>query len=343
MKRLLTVTLIILGLVTQAYAVERTGSIAANGQCVTLPNTTDTGNGSFQAKGTWSGTIAASATNDGSNWATIQIFPVASASGVTSFTANGIWTYTGAFKAVRLCATAWSSGTANVVLVATWARAGGGAGGTGSGEGTVTSVDLAVPGGGVLGVSGNPITSAGTLTISATGTSGGIPYFDTGTSIASSAELGADLPVLGGGAGVAPSTGTKTGNTNEFPTWTGAKTQGRCVEIGTSGNLQEHSGGCASGGGSGLTATTQNAHYTAVPGDFVLVDASGGAVTITLPAASGGASLLVHVKKIDSSGNAVTIERAGSDTIDGETTQVINSQYVTVGLISDGTASWNVF
>ena len=77
---------------------------------------------------------------------------------------------------------------------------------TGSG-GTVTSVDQTFTGG-LISVSGAPITGAGTLALTVAGTSGGIPYFSSGTTWASSGALAANALVIGGGAGVAPSTTT---------------------------------------------------------------------------------------------------------------------------------------
>lgn len=74
----------------------------------------------------------------------------------------------------------------------------------GSGGGSVTSVALAAPAGGVFGVTGSPVTSNGTLTLTATGTSGGIPYFSSAANIASSSALSASGVVLGGGAGASP-------------------------------------------------------------------------------------------------------------------------------------------
>lgn len=54
--------------------------------------------------------------------------------------------------------------------------------------------------------------------------------------------------------------------------------------------------------------------YAAVSGDLVRVDATAGPISITLPTAAAG--LMIAVKKIDSSANAVTITPAGADTID---------------------------
>ena len=74
--------------------------------------------------------------------------------------------------------------------------------GTVAGTGTVISV--AASAGGIFSFTGTPVTSSGTLALSVTGTSGGIPYFSSGSALASSAALAANRLVLGGGAGAAP-------------------------------------------------------------------------------------------------------------------------------------------
>ena len=73
--------------------------------------------------------------------------------------------------------------------------------------GTVTSVAQSFTGG-LISVSGSPITTSGTLALTVAGTSGGIPYFSSGTTWASSAALAANAIVIGGGAGAAPATTT---------------------------------------------------------------------------------------------------------------------------------------
>lgn len=70
-----------------------------------------------------------------------------------------------------------------------------------NGNGTVTSVSWT---GGIVSVATSTTTPAFTIA----GTSGGIPYFSSGTTWASSAALAASALVIGGGAGVAPSTTT---------------------------------------------------------------------------------------------------------------------------------------
>ena len=76
-----------------------------------------------------------------------------------------------------------------------------------SSSGTVTSVAQSFTGG-LISVAGSPITSSGTLALTVAGTSGGIPYFSSASTWATSAALTANALVIGGGAGAAPSTTT---------------------------------------------------------------------------------------------------------------------------------------
>lgn len=58
---------------------------------------------------------------------------------------------------------------------------------------------------------------------------------------------------------------------------------------------------------------------------ILLVDATAGPVTISLPPATVGRTLAI--KKLDSSANAVTIAANGAETIDDAATMVISTQY----------------
>ena len=71
--------------------------------------------------------------------------------------------------------------------------------------------------------------------------------------------------------------------------------------------------------------------------DVILVDATAGAVTLTMLAAATIGKLL-FVKKIDSTANAVTI--SGDANLDGQASIVISSQYDAVRLFSDLTEWW---
>lgn len=92
------------------------------------------------------------------------------------------------------------------------------------------------------------------------------------------------------------------------------------------------------------TTTSKSAHYTVTEADrdkLILVDATSGAVTITLlAAATAGNGFRVAVKKIDSSGNAVTIDGNSSETLDGAATSTLSTQYDTDNLICDG-SNWH--
>lgn len=81
--------------------------------------------------------------------------------------------------------------------------------------------------------------------------------------------------------------------------------------------------------------------YTLTSGDgLVVADASGGAFTVTLPTAVGITGTVYRVKKIDATANAVTIDGAGAETIDGGATATISTQYEAITVISDGTEWW---
>jgi len=79
---------------------------------------------------------------------------------------------------------------------------------------------------------------------------------------------------------------------------------------------------------------TVTSNTTASPQETLLVDASGGAITITLPAPESAATLTV--KKIDSSGNTVTIATPNSETIDGSSSISLGTQYDVEEITSDG-------
>ncbi len=84
---------------------------------------------------------------------------------------------------------------------------------------------------------------------------------------------------------------------------------------------------------------TLTASGNAVATDYLLlVDATAGAVTVTLPAAADSDGAYIITKKIDASANAVTLDANASETIDGATTLPILAQYDAATLACDGTA-----
>jgi len=83
---------------------------------------------------------------------------------------------------------------------------------------------------------------------------------------------------------------------------------------------------------------TVSTTYPVLSTDYtVLGDATSAAFAVNLPLASTQTGKVLNIKKIDSSVNAVTVTRAGSDTIDGATTVALSSQYQSTTIQSNGT------
>lgn len=102
-------------------------------------------------------------------------------------------------------------------------------------------------------------------------------------------------------------------------------------------------------GGWATSITTTDALYKAIrtitasgsvatTDSTILCDASSGALTLNLPGASAANKRVLHIKKVDASGNAVTIDANGSETIDGAMTTALSAQWESVTLQSDGSA-----
>ena len=113
-------------------------------------------------------------------------------------TAGGIAYGTGTAYAFSLAGTSGQVLTSAGAGTPTWAT---------PTTGTVTSVAQSFTGG-LISVAGSPITSSGTLALTVAGTSGGIPYFSSATTWATSALLTNNAIMLGGGAAATPKTTT---------------------------------------------------------------------------------------------------------------------------------------
>jgi len=182
------------------------------------------------------------------------------------------------------------------------------------GSGSVTSVAQSFTGG-IISVGGSPITTSGTLALTVAGTSGGIPYFSSATTWATSAALAANALMVGGGAGVAPSTvttgtgvvtalGVNTGSAGAFVINGGAL---GTPSSGTVTNLT----GTASININGTVGAT-----TATTGAFTTVSATG---VITSTLATGTAPFTV-----------------------ASTTQVANLNAATAGSATTATTATNI-
>lgn len=94
-----------------------------------------------------------------------------------------------------------------------------------------------------------------------------------------------------------------------------------------------------SGRTSSISAAAITAATTLTEADStVLVNAAGGAVLLSLPAAASASGRIHTVKKVDASGNAVTIDPAGAETIDGAATKAITVQWASLTFQSNGVA-----
>ena len=72
--------------------------------------------------------------------------------------------------------------------------------------------------------------------------------------------------------------------------------------------------------------------------DAVFVDATAGAITITLPDVRRASARRFYVKKVDASANVATV--TSSALIDGAATFLLNVQYESVTVVSDGATWW---
>ena len=151
------------------------------------------------------------------------------------------------------------------------------------GTGNVSSVGQTFTGG-LISVTGSPVTGSGTLTLSVAGTSGGIPYFSSTSTWASSGALTANAPVIGGGPGTAPSVGARSGNTTTFATANGTLTNGHCVQIDSAGNFVDAGGVCTTGGGGGTVSagTAGQLTYYQASGTTVVGATTGTGVLTAL-------------------------------------------------------------
>jgi len=182
------------------------------------------------------------------------------------------------------------------------------------GSGSVTSVAQSFTGG-IISVSGSPITTSGTLALTVAGTSGGIPYFTSTTTWASSALLAANALMVGGGAGVAPSTiTTGTG----VVTALGVNTSSAGAFVVNGGVLGTPSSGTVTNltGTASININGTVGATTATTGAFTTISATG---VITSTLATGTAPFTV-----------------------ASTTQVANLNAATAGSATTATNATNV-
>ena len=93
-----------------------------------------------------------------------------------------------------------------------------------------------------------------------------------------------------------------------------------------------------------LIDSTDSPYSVLSTDQYLIVDATGGDVTINLPAVSavGSDARSLSIKRIDGSLNTVVLEANGSETIDGDTTYTFPGQYAAIKIIDSGT-EWLIF
>ena len=78
---------------------------------------------------------------------------------------------------------------------------------------------------------------------------------------------------------------------------------------------------------------------TVVSGDYLLLcDATGGAITMTLPAAALVPGRIYAFKRINAGANTVTVDGYGAETIDGVATHVMTPQWNSLLIMTNGVA-----
>ena len=152
------------------------------------------------------------------------------------------------------------------------------------GNGSVTSVAQSFTGG-LISVAGSPITSSGTLDLTVAGTSGGIPYFSSASTWATSAALTASALVVGGGAGAAPATiTTGTGVVTALGVNTGTAgafvVNGGALGTPSSGTVTNLTGTASININGTVGATTRNTGLFTTLGANSAVTLSGAAASV---------------------------------------------------------------
>jgi hypothetical protein len=171
------------------------------------------------------------------------------------------------------------------------------------GSGSVTSVAQSFTGG-LISVAGSPITTSGTLALTVAGTSGGVPYFSSASTWATSAALAASALVIGGGAGAAPATTTTgAGVVTALGVNTGSAgavvVNGGALGTPSSGTVTNLTGTASiniNGTVGATTANTGKFTSAAFPGTTsgtatVAATAVAGTPTLTLPTTTGTLSI----------------------------------------------------
>lgn len=91
----------------------------------------------------------------------------------------------------------------------------------------------------------------------------------------------------------------------------------------------------------GITSLSANTTLASTH-DLVLATAGATGITLTLPAANARAGQRFTIVNVDGGAGGVTISRAGTDTIMGQTSYKLTNKWQYVEIVGDGSSSWVV-
>lgn len=90
------------------------------------------------------------------------------------------------------------------------------------------------------------------------------------------------------------------------------------------------------------TTSVATSHTASINDSIVLVNATSGTKTVSLPTATRCKDKRYVVKKIDTSGNFVIVDPSGTELIDNVTAQTISVAYSSIDVVSDGSNWWTI-
>ena len=90
-----------------------------------------------------------------------------------------------------------------------------------------------------------------------------------------------------------------------------------------------------------VTSVSSTPYSAVITDGYILVDASGSAITVNLPTAIGNTGKALVIKKIDLTANVVTLDGSGSQTIDQSLTWLLTIPNEAIRIISDG-SNWQI-
>ena len=88
-----------------------------------------------------------------------------------------------------------------------------------------------------------------------------------------------------------------------------------------------------------LPIVSKTEAYTATEADHTILCGAGNQTfTVTLPAVSGLAGFILNIKNVGT--GVITVDGASAETIDGNATAVINTQFDSITIQCDGSTWW---